>query len=516
MTIKRLFLILAIAASYIAMAKIGLWFALNPGFATAFFPSSGLAVAALILFGNNVWPGIFLGSLVVNLIITDPVISTSILISTGIGIGSTLQALTAAYLLKRLTRVNHLLSTHRNVFIFLFTTILSCLIASTIGIVVLYSGDMINQNALFQNWITWWLGDIMGILIFVPVILSWYKISDFKDIFKEGFEAIDLFLLIIVISIVCFSSSLKNDYPIAFLLIPCLLWAAFRFKSHITTLLLVLVSALAVWGTSYGYGPFVLPSLNESLMLLQTSIGVISIMTLILISVVNEINHNNNMLEEFNQKLVEQMENHKSVIQLKALELEDKTFALQSRTIELQDKSNKLQEQNRLLEKLIGKHELLNINELINQCIETIYSNKKYKDRDLDLTLNISCDSTITEIKIIKLDIIRSVLNIMKNAFESMIVKKDKLGNEYIPVLSIRTVNYVDRIAIIIRDNGEGMPSEKIKNFFDPLLRSTVTEKFGLRLSMTYDYIVHKHKGEIKIDSEEGQFTEVHLILPYN
>jgi two-component system, NtrC family, sensor kinase len=304
--LKFLFLIISIAIGYIAMARLGLLYALNPGFATAFFPSSGLAVAALMTFGNTIWPGIFLGSMIANLVTSTPMISTSFFISLGIALGSTLQAITMAYILRKLTPANHLLSLHRNVLVFICTAVVCCLIASTIGIAVLFVAGIIPQDSLTQNWTTWWVGDIMGIWIFTPLILSWANLYSYTDKFKRRFEILFMIFICLAIGIICFGGWLENEYPLEYLLLPCLLWAIFRLKTPVVTFLLALVSFIALWGTSSGFGPFAQSSLNESLILLQLFLGVLTVMTLLLTSVLNELNHNSQVLEEFNQTLMQQ------------------------------------------------------------------------------------------------------------------------------------------------------------------------------------------------------------------
>lgn len=302
---KLLFFIIVIGAAYVAMARIGLMYALHPGFATAFFPSSGLATAAILIFGNDVWPGIFLGSMIANLITPVPMLATSVFVSAGIAFGSTLQAVTLAHFLHKLMGVHYLLSLHRNVFIFLGTTVICCSIASTIGMIVLFIGQIITIDTILSNWTTWWVGDMVGIWIFTPLFLSWSQFHVTCTPFKE-FEALLLFLTTIAIALFCYGGWIPNGYPVAFTIIPCLLWSTFRFQTPITTFLLALVSLIAVWGTSSGHGPFVIGSENASLLLLQVFIGVITLMTLVLTSLVNALQHNAKALEDLNHKLVQQ------------------------------------------------------------------------------------------------------------------------------------------------------------------------------------------------------------------
>ncbi len=109
----------------------------------------------------------------------------------------------------------------------------------------------------------------------------------------------------LAISLICFGGWLNK--PIEYTLMPGLIWAVFRFPPQIPTALLILVSLIAIIGTANGFGPFIQPTLNESLLLLQAFIGIITATTLILIAAVNEIWHAQEVLEEYSQELKSQV-----------------------------------------------------------------------------------------------------------------------------------------------------------------------------------------------------------------
>ena len=98
--------VLTLAAAYAVAARLGLWFAIPPGYATAIWPASGLALAGVLMGGAWVWPGIWLGSFVVNLWTAwdtshAATLLTSVAIPTSIGVGATAQALVGAALVRR-------------------------------------------------------------------------------------------------------------------------------------------------------------------------------------------------------------------------------------------------------------------------------------------------------------------------------------------------------------------------------------------------------------------------------
>lgn len=299
----RVLAILAIALVYLITARLGLLLAIQPGFATAYWPPSGIAVAAILLYGYTIWPGIFIGSFVANLLTIDT-LNIALFVSLGIAIGSTLQAAAIGYLLKKLTNsVPHLLNTRRNIASFLFFTIICCTISSTISLMTLYSAGVISGHSIGANWLTWWLGDTTGIYIYTPFLFSLLQPLIAKTIFPFKFEAIVLYIVALGIAILCFGGWLSAGYPIEYMLMPCLIWAVFRYSTPIVLTLLVFISLIAIWGTAHSFGPFARSTMNESLLLLQAFIGVLAGTTLILISAVNELWHAQKVLEEYSQEL---------------------------------------------------------------------------------------------------------------------------------------------------------------------------------------------------------------------
>src|SRR5206468_1255432 len=144
-------------------------------------------------------------------------------------------------------------------------------------------------------WLTWWLGDVVGNLVVAPVLLTWSVPLRVKRLHGNIFEAAILLGCLLLVSQVVFGglfpsnfpSNTKN-YPLEFVCIPFLLWAAFRFGQRETATAILLLSVSAIWGTLRGFGPFVRETPNESLLLLQAYMGVASVMSLMLAAVVSE------------------------------------------------------------------------------------------------------------------------------------------------------------------------------------------------------------------------------------
>ena len=170
---------LTLAVAYAVAAWLGLWLAIPPGYATALWPASGLALAGVLMGGARVAPGIWLGSFVVNLWTswdTSPAAAllTSVAIPTSIGAGATLQALVGASLVRRWVGFPSPLTRARDIVIFLLLGgPLSCLVGATVSVTTLAVSGQIPWSLFVMTWWTWWVGDTLGVLIATPLVLSW-------------------------------------------------------------------------------------------------------------------------------------------------------------------------------------------------------------------------------------------------------------------------------------------------------------------------------------------------------
>jgi PAS domain S-box-containing protein len=171
--------ILGLALAYLITGKLGTFLAIPPGYATAIWPPSGIALAYLLIHGYRVWPGILLGSFLVNLstsLISGPPAETfvSVAVTLIIGTGASLQALTGTYLVHRYAGYPNSLVREKEVFLlFFFGGILSSLVNSTIAVSTLVAAGRMPSANFLNNWATWWMGDALGIFIFTPLALAW-------------------------------------------------------------------------------------------------------------------------------------------------------------------------------------------------------------------------------------------------------------------------------------------------------------------------------------------------------
>lgn len=273
--------IAALAALYFVAGKFGLTMAFVHPSSTAVWPPTGIALAALLIFGYRVWPGIFLGAFLVN-ITTAGSVATSL----GIALGNTLEPVLGVYLVSRFANGRKCFESVQDTVKFaILAGLAATTVSATLGVTSLSLGGFARWADFKIIWITWWLGDAVGAVIVAPLLMLWS--ADAK--IRWSWNRLSEFALLVISSMVAgqfvfgpfLFHGLKN-VPLEYWCIPFLIWAAVRFTPREAATIVVILSAIAIRGTFFGVGPFALGTRNESLLLLQAFMGIIAVMTLAL------------------------------------------------------------------------------------------------------------------------------------------------------------------------------------------------------------------------------------------
>ncbi|HYK12157.1 MAG TPA: MASE1 domain-containing protein [Gemmatimonadales bacterium] len=272
---------LGLASIYIVAGKLGLEVAfLNPS-ATPVWPPTGIALAALLLYGRWLWPAVFAGAFVVNLTTAG-----TILTSMAIAGGNTLEAVIGATLVARFAGgVGSVRRSTTLVTFFGLAGLAATAVAATVGTLTLVLGGISPPAGIFWVWSTWWLGDAVGAVVVAPLVMLWARRPKriTRTFVAEGGILLVVLLLATGMAFDPGSPWAASRAPIEFLCMPPLFWAAFRFGPRITTVGILLVAVIAVNGTLHGTGPFVVNgSPNTSLLMLQSFLGVVAITALLL------------------------------------------------------------------------------------------------------------------------------------------------------------------------------------------------------------------------------------------
>ena len=272
---------LVLAAFYFAAAKLGLSLAIVHPSASAVWPPAGIALAAFLLFGNRVWPGIALGAFLAN-----ATTAGSLATSAGIAAGNTLEGVVGAWLVNRFAGGKEALSRPRDILKFIgLAAGLSTIVSATVGATTLSIAGFAPWSDYGAIWTTWWLGDAIGDLVIAPPLLLW--IAGARPLPPRRLvEATCVGVLLIATAAAFFGGIGQKNAPIEWFWIPVVVWVAYRFGQRAAATAVVGLSAVTVWGTELGLGPFVLPSANASLLLLQSFLGVVAVLSLTLSAVV--------------------------------------------------------------------------------------------------------------------------------------------------------------------------------------------------------------------------------------
>ncbi|PYK01211.1 MAG: hypothetical protein DME63_10030 [Verrucomicrobia bacterium] len=287
----------ALALIYFVAGKLSLQLAFLHKSASPVWPPAGIALAALLVLGFRVWPALFVGAFLVNLTTLG-----NIWTSLGIASGNTLEALCGAWLVNRFAGGARVFDRPQDVFKFALAALVSTTVSPTFGVSSLAAGGFAQWSSYWPVWLTWWLGDASGVLVIAPLLLLWSVPATQREWNqKQVLEVSVLLLLLVVLAETVFGGWLPisaRNYPISFICGPIVIWTAFRFTPRETATGIFILSAIAIWGTLNGFGPFILQSENQSLLMLQLWTAALTITAMAIAAAITERNRTQVALEQ--------------------------------------------------------------------------------------------------------------------------------------------------------------------------------------------------------------------------
>jgi diguanylate cyclase (GGDEF)-like protein len=283
-SIRRVALLVGLAAIYYVAAKLGLRFAYINSSVTTIWPPTGVALAAFVLLGYRVWPAVLGAAFLANFTTTGAIVP-----SIGIAIGNTGEGLLGAYLVNRFARGGRVFDRVRDILRFTaLAALISTLVSASIGVTTLALGGLMSWFDAPRVWLTWWLGDAVGDIVVAPALILWIGIKPSPRWNRSQLrEAIVLAAVSALVTYAMFGGIFPlRHYPLTVLLWPVLIWVAFRFSPREAAGVMVIVSVIAILRTLQGVGPFSVYSANERLVLLQVWTGITAVTSLVLAAVV--------------------------------------------------------------------------------------------------------------------------------------------------------------------------------------------------------------------------------------
>lgn len=554
--------IILVAVLYYLSAKLGHHLAFTNTSISPAWPPSGMAFAMMLLLGRSCWPGIVIGALATNITAfwSDPSISprTILIVSTCIAAGFTLETLTGNLLVRRWIKDRYPFTYVPDTFRFLFVTLFMSLIDATIGTLSLNLNGVLATGDWLKTGFSWWVGNVVGILLFTPFILAVARKRNFNFQPEKAIE-IGIFLtctlaVFFLVRLEYLNATLIRALP--FLLIPFLLWLAFRFELLAAISGVLVASLVSIYFTIHHEGPFILGDPYNTMLLLQIFIGVISISTIVLSATVTERLRAQRELKQFNETLEERVHER-----TKALNEE---IAIRKTAEEkLQRTNHELSKRNTELDNFV-----YSVSHDLRAPIASVLGliNLAKKDRDVDMKdvylekINNSAlqqDSFIREIldqsRNSRLDVkreeilfeplidetfnqlkfatstgksVEKVIQVRQQApfysdrwrlkviLNNIISNSIRYRNGKDPVIKVNVEIDGHRAKLAVEDNGKGIEREHLDKVYRMFYRATDDGAgSGLGLYIVKETI-DKLNGSIDIESEVGKGTTVKFEIP--
>jgi signal transduction histidine kinase len=529
MTVLRLPVRIALlAAIYTIVGRLGLMADPVGGFATLVWPPSGIALAALVLYGSKLWPGVTLGAFAVNFWVGAP-----FGVAAGISAGNTLEAVAGAWALSRIAGFKPSLERLKDVVALVaLPACLSTAIGATIGATSLELGGVIEAGSFRDVWQAWWVGDMIGDLLVAPLLLTWGA-PERSPVVARPVEALTLAATLLTVCLFVFgpwtSAKLEWLRRVNFL-IPILMWAAIRFGPRGATAAAFVCSTMALWGTITGHGPFVLPgSLREAILGLQLYLPMIAATFLALGAVTTEraeLLRRERAARREAERAVDARDDflavaaHELATPLTPLQLELETL---HRSLDgaglapnvqrrLDRASRQTKRLARLTERLLDVSRLahghltldatdFDFSEMVREVVEEYRAEATRAGSELALTSPPALVGRWDRMRTAQV-----VANLLSNAL--------KYGGGRPITLEVR--GSPDDVVLEVNDQGSGIDPVALPRIFDRFERASPERRrggLGLGLYVARE-IVQAHGGRIQCDSQPGQGSKFVVTLP--
>lgn len=302
---------------YFAAGKLGFSLAFAHSFSTPVGPAAGLALGLLLIAGYSLWPGLLVGAFLLNLSTFSSrglgwptVAAASMCVSSGNVIG----AMAGAWLVETYAKGRDAFRQPRTVVMFVtLGAVASTALSAASGVVIYSVSHIISWHKADELWFSWWLSDMVGVVLFTPLLVIWSSEKRPRPDNQQWAEAAALIGLLLLSCWITFGGWFvvgNRMTASSFFVIPIVLWTAFRFGQRGTTIVTFIVCCVATLGTIRGHGPFAVPNHDTSLLLLQDFIGVIAIMSLLLAADVSQRRRSDAGLRASEQRYRELFENN--------------------------------------------------------------------------------------------------------------------------------------------------------------------------------------------------------------
>lgn len=527
--------------AFITYYAFGAWgLSINPvnTFAAPLWPAAGLAIAALYFGGIRIAPAIFAAAFALNFNAGAPLIAAA-----GIGIGNTIEAIAALYLLRGF-QFQPFFSRLMDSLSMIAVALSVPFIAAIIGPSALALTPVLDSSQILETSFAWWLGDVLGILVVAPFLIKWFSrpIQSLARTPLQWFEVVLYFMSLTAVTILIFWDPIPNITSIVarYQIFVPLTWGALRVGPRFMTASLVVVSAISLTGTLMGVGPFGTgDNLHQQILLLQLFIGTTATICLLFVAAVEERKLSTQSLERHVEDLEEDVQEISAADRAKnefiailshelrnplapvlsSLELMRLNVAQMPQFKDtIESMSEQVHRMTRLLDDLLDitrisakkfklQVERVRFQDVLAHSIST--SDETIRRRNHTLTSDMPHDSIWMDADPLRLE--QVFVNLLNNA-----AKYTPPGGH----IALRAVREENGVRITVTDNGLGIPPAMQQAIFEPFRQAHAGIQggtgLGIGLSLSRRF-VELHGGTISVSSDgeqQGSTFTVYLPIP--
>ena len=522
--------VLLIALLYFLGAQLGAYLAFVERSVTPVWPPSGIALAMLLMLGVRYWPGVALG-IVVETIVGSASPVSIVLISAG----NTLVAVGSVVVLRRSVHGQAPLASPDGALWLIIVALIGPVIGAALGAGALWAGGGLAASAIVNVWRVWWLGDVVGVLLFAPFILAWAQPDGMSAPWRSrGFWA--LLAGLVALGVLVFRVYVADaavEYPLAYAIIPLVLWMTLRHGHRGGTLATLLVAGIAILATVRGHGALAREEMQESLLLVATFCSVMAVTALLVGATVAERRRTEDQMRQtqkleslgvlaggiahdFNNLLAGILGN----VGIAKSEVEDGDDPTES-LVNIETAARRAADLTRQMLAYSGRGafviQRIDLSSLVAEMAHLLSSaiTKKAVLRLHTLEQLPPVEGDATQLR-------QVVMNLITNASDSL---GDGAGTITITTGVTQATRaelasmYIDErlpegeyVFLQVQDTGCGMDDETQARIFDPFFTTKFTGR-GLGLAATLG-IVRGHRGAIGVESAPGRGTTIRLLLP--
>ena len=534
--------ILLVALAYFFTAPLGQLLAIPPGNVTPVWIPSGIILAAALVWGRRVWPGIFLGAFAGNVWVymdTSSLENAARAIFSGIanGSGDALCAVVGAALIKRYAGTNRPFDNGRGVIVFIFCGALSAgAISATFGVTGLALAEFITWKEYAIAWITWGVGDVMGIMILTPFLLEWKSWWRNKLTARQWLE---VGVMLTALTFIALHSlevlhTTRIQLPLMILL-PLLIPPVFKFHHGVTFLGVLLVSAITILATTLGRGPWAGADLTAGLIELMIFLWLVTTTIYILTGVVTDRKNAWQALSETITELADtrlslvEAERMRTIGQLASGVAHEVKNPLAIISLGADFLSNKVAESDTVSKRVLnemqqaieradsivlglldfGTPRKLTLGEVTVE--EMIQEARTFTDHALNkhhVELNSALPENVPTLRVDRDKCVQVLVNLILNACHSI-----QAHGQIHLIASVRESNLGTVVELAVEDTGPGFSEEVLRRLFEPFFTTKKKEGTGLGLFVSR-MIMRMHDGDLDAENRQEGGARFRMTWP--